>query len=472
MRTTLIHFTKSSCKEARKLLLSRILAWEQKGALTTLATRGRIALGVMALLLIGGSLAYAACMVYAVVATIPAGPAGSFPFEVGVNPITNRIYVSNILSDSLFVIDGTTDNVVATIPITRPSGVAVNPSTNRVYVVSGSSSGNIVVRVIDGTNNSDVATIPVPGRPSPIAVNTTTNRIYVVDSVGNVCCPQPDSTVYVIDGNTNSIVASATVGKQSFSIGVNPSTNRIYVGNALSGTVSVIDGGSDSVIDTIPLIAPFAIGVNPATNRVYVARPTPVPGGSSLLFVIDGATDAILATIPVPAVDVTRIAVDPTANRIYITSLFTDIVTVLDGATNAIVATVPTPALGPSGPVGVGVNPTTNRIYVADSHSDNVSVIGLVTPQQAVQLLIDHVNRLVASGALTQNQGDALKVTLNLAKEKLTAGDIQGAMTALKLLDNAFVNKVNALINSGNLTQAQGQDLINEANSLISQLGC
>lgn len=467
MRTALIHVIKSLWTEGRKLLLSCIFVSEQKRAWTTVVARGRIALGVMALLLVGASLVYAACMVYAVVATVPVG---RNPVEVAVNPSTNRVYVTNVLGNSVSVIDGTTDNVIATISIGGTAGgVAVNTNTNRIYVASLSSHS---VYVIDGTTHN-VVSILISGALQPIAVNPATNRIYVVDAVGRVCCPQPNSTVHVIDGDTNSVVSAITVGRFSLDVAVNPTTNRIYVANTDSATISVIDGSTNMIVDTIALTSPVALAVNPATNRIYVAHS--IFGVGHVLSVIDGTTDLILATVPAPAVSTTgAVAVDATRNLIYLSGIFSDTVSVFDGTSNALIATIPIDKMNLCcvGPVGVGVNPTTNRIYVADDFINKTSVIGLVTPQEAIQLLIDHVNRLVAAGALTQNQGDSLNVTLNLVKEKLSAGDTQGAMNALKVLDNAFINKVNALINSGNLTQAQGQALIDEANSLISQVGC
>jgi len=48
---------------------------------------------------------------------------------------TKRVYVANFNVSYVAVIDGTTNTVVATIPVGfAPRGVGVNPATNRVYV--------------------------------------------------------------------------------------------------------------------------------------------------------------------------------------------------------------------------------------------------------------------------------------------------------------------------------------------------
>src|SRR3972149_294179 len=77
---------------------------------------------------------------------------GLFPEAVGVNSSTNRIYVANFSSNTVSVIDGTTNAVVSTITVgSRPWGVGVNSSTNRISV---SNYYNGTVSVLDGATNT------------------------------------------------------------------------------------------------------------------------------------------------------------------------------------------------------------------------------------------------------------------------------------------------------------------------------
>ena len=50
---------------------------------------------------------------------------------------------------------------------------------------------------------------------------------------------------------------------------VNPETNVLYVSNQISNSLSVIDGATNEVIDTIPVEQPFELMINPKTNKVY-----------------------------------------------------------------------------------------------------------------------------------------------------------------------------------------------------------
>ena len=152
-----------------------------------------------------------------VVATVPVG---SSPFGVGVNPATNRIYISNFLSNTISVIDGTTDAVIATVPVGRgPFGVDVNPTTSRIYVANSATvlDANGVpistVSVIDGATNTVAATVPVSGGLNPstkgVGVNPTTNRIYVAGASSFDTNPNLlVGMVSVIDGATNAVTAT------------------------------------------------------------------------------------------------------------------------------------------------------------------------------------------------------------------------------------------------------------------------
>src|ERR687887_6968 len=74
---------------------------------------------------------------------------------------------------------------------------------------------------------------------------------------------------------TVTLLAPITVGRSPFGVAVNSKTNRIYVANVGGceddprDTVSVIDGSTDTVVNTITLdgIGPSWAAVNPRTNK-------------------------------------------------------------------------------------------------------------------------------------------------------------------------------------------------------------
>ena len=62
--------------------------------------------------------------------------AGSSPYAVAVNPVTNKIYVTNLHGSSVTVIDGATNSTTTVATGTFPTCLAVNPVTNKIYVLT------------------------------------------------------------------------------------------------------------------------------------------------------------------------------------------------------------------------------------------------------------------------------------------------------------------------------------------------
>ena len=58
---------------------------------------------------------------------------GTTPRRVVVNTDTNILYVSNQISNSLSVIDGSTNTVIDSIPVEQPFELVINPITNKLY---------------------------------------------------------------------------------------------------------------------------------------------------------------------------------------------------------------------------------------------------------------------------------------------------------------------------------------------------
>ena len=83
------------------------------------------------------------------------------------------------------------------------------------------------------------------------------------------------------------VTTTVSVGTSPGAMAVNPVTNKIYVANYGSGTVTVIDGATNTTTTVTVGDRPTAVAVNPVTNKIYVAN-----NGSDNVTVIDGATNA------------------------------------------------------------------------------------------------------------------------------------------------------------------------------------
>jgi len=117
--------------------------------------------------------------------------------SIAVNPDTNRVYATSLGSSPhppltanqgfelpvglVLVIDGSTNRVISNVTVVSPSDIAVNPNTNRVYV---SNSFSDSIYTIDGSTNRVIEnnTITVGNFPQALSVNPNTNRIYAANS--------------------------------------------------------------------------------------------------------------------------------------------------------------------------------------------------------------------------------------------------------------------------------------------------
>jgi YVTN family beta-propeller protein len=284
---------------------------------------------------------------------------GKTPDTIAVNPNTNKVYVGTFHSNTISVIDGTTDRLVKTINMTTVgNGIAVNPNTNKVYV-SGDSN---TISVIDGTTDRLVKTINLRSNPFEIVLNPNTNKVYVraVDS----------NTISVIDGTTDRLVKTINLTFSPTAIDVNPNTDKMYLVDN-SNTTYVIDGSKDKVVGNITagtLIS--SISADPTNNKAYAFDSV-----NNHILIIDGSKDKVVGNITVGH-DLSASSLinsDPNTGFIYVGDTDSGHIYVIDIKTDKVLPGYI--KLRGHGISTIAVNPNTNKVYVANSASDTVSVI-------------------------------------------------------------------------------------------------
>jgi YVTN family beta-propeller protein len=123
-------------------------------------------------------------------ATIELGVA---PVALGLNPVTQRFYVS-LANGNLGVIDTATNELVSAKffccpALNSPLGLTVDSTTNRLYVAENVASGQVVVidaaRMKAGTNDGFVTRVGVGASPTHLVADPGTHRVYVNNEGGN-----------------------------------------------------------------------------------------------------------------------------------------------------------------------------------------------------------------------------------------------------------------------------------------------
>jgi len=284
------------------------------------------------------------------------------PDFVAVNPATNTIYSSNSSAGTVSVINGVTNRRSATVVVGGfPQGIAVNSATNQVYVALFSGTDS-TVSVIDGNTNTVVTSIPVSGA-TYVAANAATNRIYVSDS---------DNTVRVIDGASNSVIATISFSGVLEELAVDAVRNLVYV--AVIGnppTIGVIDGETNAVVNTITVskgLALVGLAVDPALNQIYASDTSKMD-----LFVIDGASGDVTATIALTGAGNPKYVAVGTGHQVLVADANVGLggIFFINGSTKTL-----TGSLGLLyTPWGLAVNNLTGKIYAALSGGIFVAAI-------------------------------------------------------------------------------------------------
>lgn len=214
---------------------------------------------------------------------------GSIPSAVTYDSVNQRVYVSNYNSSYVTVINSS-NQILANVSVGKyPIDLTYNPSNHGIYVAN---TGANNVSVINSDTNSVVTNISVGVYPTAVVYNPANDKIYVAN--------RNSDTISVIDGITNTISKTINVPPLPRGLAVNPNTNTIYVAhtqvktpgvnNITSYSISVIDGVSDTVTKLINLTArPEAMVVSLKSNMLYVTNPD-----IGSVSVIDGKTNQVM----------------------------------------------------------------------------------------------------------------------------------------------------------------------------------
>jgi YVTN family beta-propeller protein len=123
---------------------------------------------------------------------------------------------------------------------------------------------------------------------------------------------------------------------------------RAYVTNGNSNNVSVIDTATNTVVDTIAVVAaPIGAAMTPDGAHAYVTST-----GSNIVSVIDTASNTVVDTIGVGSQPF-DVAMTPDGALAYVPNEGANTVSVIDTATNTVVDTI---AVGTT-PQGVAITP-------------------------------------------------------------------------------------------------------------------
>jgi YVTN family beta-propeller protein len=296
---------------------------------------------------------------------------GSFPGFPAVDRMTNTIYVPNINSGTVSVIDGATCNAATVAGCGRTATVAagssateaaVDDNTHTVYVDNWSD-GTVSMINTATCSAADMAcaetptTIPVGPQPAALVLDRASNTVYVQESTSGGASL---GSVAMINAHTCNADTTANCaprltpdGSGAIYITEDQATHTVYALNQEDMDISVIDAATCNAVDGAGCRSvPFALGIG---GRTSVTPGIPDDGAGA-------------------------VTVDPTTDTLYATSQSEDNVTVLNGATcnasdtSGCTRFAPTTTVGYE-PQAIATDPGTHTAYVGNQGDRTVSVI-------------------------------------------------------------------------------------------------
>lgn len=203
------------------------------------------------------------------------------PMGITLNSVDSKAYMSNANSNTVSVIDTTTNAVTNTIAVgigNGPDGITLSPDRSKVFVNNAASQ---TVSIINTATNLVTATVSVGGGGGGITFNSDGSKAYVVN--------WGSDTVSVIDTTSNTVTATIPVGNGPLSIALSHDGSKAYVANGTTSTVSIIDTATNTVTTTLTgLNSVYGISISPDGSTLYVRS-----SSGEQLYTIDTTTNTI-----------------------------------------------------------------------------------------------------------------------------------------------------------------------------------
>lgn len=254
----------------------------------------------------------------------------------------------------------TGDRACASTPSLSPSAVAYDTANKDLYVAN---LATYTVSVIDSTTDRFVTNISLGwfSNPRDIVYDNANGNLYVPLSGGD--------EVSVISGTSNIVTGTITVGTSPYGIALDSANGDLYVANSGSSNVSVISGSTNAVVASLSVgSGPLMPAYDSSNQNIYVVENS---AGYGNLTVINGRNNKVSTTILMGQNYPDGLAFDGANGYLYVSDMG---ITVINGATNAFVTNL-TPAVTWGGYQTGGVyNPANGLIYLPSGNGGNILV--------------------------------------------------------------------------------------------------
>jgi YVTN family beta-propeller protein len=296
---------------------------------------------------------------------------------------TYRIYTTNEVSGDMTIIDPTNYSVIATVPLgKRPRGIHPSPDRKTIYIaLSGSPIAGPGVdedtlpppdKSADGIGVFDVAqkkivrTLKAGSDPENFDVSPDGKQIFISN--------EDDEEVSVVDIASGAVVKTAKVGAQPEGVKVTPDGKLVWVTSEETGTISVLDPVAGKILKTFKVgHRPRSVAFTMDGSHAWVNAEN-----DGTVVYVDAVKYTMTKAIPLgKAGEIKPMAVlmAPDGSKLFVSTGRGRQVFTIDAATNKVLGSVEVGAR----PWGIALSPDGKTLYSANGPSNDISVVDIAT---------------------------------------------------------------------------------------------
>jgi YVTN family beta-propeller protein len=183
-------------------------------------------------------------------------------------------YISNTASESISVVQVSTGDILATIPVGyQVSQLAISPSADRLFAVSYDYAYESHIVAVDLVTNTVLQAVGFAAYLGPMVVSPNGRTIYINSSFG----AQPG--LWVLNALSLEVTATISMGAAN-GIAISPDGSLVYVPNLgpsgpYSPNVAIVNTSTNTVTATIPLnpnLNPGPAQISPDGSMLWVSE--------------------------------------------------------------------------------------------------------------------------------------------------------------------------------------------------------
>jgi YVTN family beta-propeller protein len=289
-----------------------------------------------------------------------------------ISAAADQLYVLNIGSNNVSVIDTFSNKETALIPVgNEPSAIALAPQTKILYIANRMDN---TVDAINAQTHQKISSIHVESHPVGLFITPNEKQVYVLT--------EGTTSVSVVDTDTYSSKKTIPIGYEPASAAMDHQGRLLYVIGHGSQSITVIDMATSAVVDTISLgegIFPTGIAIlsptyNPADEVIYLTIPNPHDGyGNGSFVAVNPATHKIVASRTVER-DPGSVIIDPAGKlACVINGPYSHNIDLIDTQTY-LLSSIPVGSRSDD-----GVFAPNGTLYITNAASSNVTAIDTQT---------------------------------------------------------------------------------------------